>query len=163
MLFWASGIENTIRMLKSIRCDAVLSQHICALLREYRLIRFLTLGGNYHILFKNWRPISSLVRERYRLLRQYWEEVLCSHQCSFLTTQASSILGKERFVLDDVWEESQFLAEMERGLCRALSQKNCRDIGRNRKTEATFFGCLKSNPIWIKLYGYEPYISLISE
>jgi hypothetical protein len=159
MLYWTSGLDKTIRLLKSISCDANLSRHVCALLKEYQLIRFLTLGGNYHILFKNWRPLSSLVRERYRLLCQQWEEVWHSHQNSILIAQAEGHLKQGSYLLEDLWSEGLTLANMERNLGRAFSQKNIRDISLEGTDEQVFFEHLKTNPIWAKTYGDESYSS----
>lgn len=150
MLFWSSGFQNTIKLLKSIPCDTNLSQHVCALLREYQLISLLTLNGNYHILFKNWRPLSSLLRERYRLLLQHWEEVWHSHQNSILITQAASQIKEAS--LDAAWSEGQALADMERNLRRALSKKNTKSFDWGGKDEQVFFQYLKSNPLWLKFY-----------
>lgn len=164
MLCWTSGIDGTIRLLNSIHCDTNLSRHVCALLREYRFIQFLTLNGNYHILFKNWWLISPLIRDRYSLLRQHWEEIVRSHQCSILINRATNNLHESPLVSDNIWEENKVLGEMEMNMRRALSQKNSNSHGWDRdwKNEAGFFLHLKSNPIWTKLYGYEPYTTLDS-
>lgn len=163
LLFWSTSIDSTIRLLKSIPCDTHLSKHVCALLREYRLIQFLSLNGNYHLLFKNWRPLSSLIRERYHMLRMHWEEIIRFHQCSIMITQATCNLPT--FILDDVWAENKALGGIERNLPRALSQKNHKSHGWDWdwNNEKAFFQHLQSNPIWIKLYDYDPYIDRNSE
>lgn len=159
ILCWSSSLDTTIRLLNSIPCNANLSHHVGALLREYRLIQFLTLNGNYHILFKNWRPLSDLIRLRYQLLRAHWEELLRSHQCSIIISQASNYFQNSSLVADDIWAENVALGQMERNLKRALSQENSKSFGWewDWKQEEGFFQALKTNPIWIKLYGYEPY------
>lgn len=157
MLYWTSSPDWTIRLLGSIRCDANLSQHVYALLKQYRLIQVLTLGGNFHILFRNWYPLSSLMRERYRLLCHHWEEVLRSHHCALLTMLAMDPLGHAPYVLNEVMAEIQALAIMESHLLGIMSQENTKSHSRgpNKKEELAFFQYLKSNPIWMKFYGYE--------
>ena len=156
--FWSSGFDLTIRLLDSIPCDSNLSRHICALIREYRLIQILTLNGNYHILFKNIWILSALIRERYSRLRGYWEEIVRSHQAAIIIAKASNITQQDRMMLDDNFAENEALAQMERNLRRAISQENSKSYrwASDREDEASFFQSLKANPIWIKLYGYDP-------
>lgn len=158
---WSFDFGLSIRLLCSIQCDASLSRHVCALLYEYRLIQILTLGGNYHILFKGLWPLSHLARESYCRLRQHWEEVVRSHQGAIIISKASNISSKETLLLDDLWTENESLGDMERNLRRALSQENSSSFGweGDLKREASFFQRLKGNPIWTKFHNYDPYAS----
>lgn len=162
---WSSGFDFTIRLLNSIQCDTSLSQHVCALLREYRLIQLLTLNGNYHILFKGWWPLSNLARESYCRLRQHWEEVVRSHQGAVIITKTSSIFQQDTSSLDELWAENEALRLMERNLRRAISQENCKSFGWtcDWENEHSFFQRLKTNPIWTQFHQEELYDSVYKE
>lgn len=127
-------------------------------MREYRLLHFLSFGGNYHILFKDIWLISPLIRERYQKLRSLWEEIIRFHQADIIIAKASSTkeFNEE---LDTAYTENRALADMERNLRRAISQENTKSYGweRDWKDEASFFKSLKSNPIWTQFHGYDPY------
>jgi hypothetical protein len=157
--YWSAGFDLTIRLLKSIACEASLSRHVCTLLKEYRLIQFFSLGGNYHILFKNLRILSAFVRERYCNLQESWKEVISAHQTAIIITQASSLCQQTTSSLKDLLSENEALIAMESNLQRALSQENCNSHGWkwDWENEVSFFQSLKSNPIWTKFYGYDPY------
>lgn len=156
---WSIEFDFTIRILNSIACDANLSRHVCALLREYRLIQFFSLGGNYHILFKDLGILSAFVRERYWKLQKCWKEVISAHQTAIIITQASNLCQQTTSSLNDLLSENEALIEMERNLQSALSQENCKSHGWDWdwKNEESFFQYLKNNPIWTKFYGYDPY------
>lgn len=156
--YWSAGFDLTIRLLDSIPCDSKLSVLIHALVREYRLLHFLSFGGNYHILFKDIWLISPLIRERYQKLRSLWEDIIRSHHADIIIAKASSTkeFNEE---LDTSYTENRALADMERNLRRAISQENTKSYGweRDWKAEASFFKSLKSNPIWTQFHGYDPY------
>lgn len=149
------GFDRAVRLLNSIQCDANLSRHVCALLREYRIIQLLSLNGNYHILFKGWWPLGNLVRESYCRLRNHWEEIARSHQGIILITKASDIIKKDTSTLDNLMAENEALCQMEWNLNRAMSQENSESLGWefDCKKEASFFEHLKVNPIWTKFYN----------
>lgn len=161
MFFWSSNLDMTISFLKTIPCERNISRHVCALLKEYKLIKFLTLNGNYHILFKNWPLIGNFVRERYNSLISEWKEVRHLLQASILTTQAGNVQQVGSSLFDSIWAEIQTLSSMESNLERAILQKNSRSSGWafDTKNEEPFFEQLKFNPIWKKLYSYPPYES----
>lgn len=162
---YSFGFDFTVRLLTSIQCDANLSRHVCALLREYRIIHLLSLNGNYHILFKGWWPLNNLVRESYCRLRSHWEEIVRSHQERILITKASDITHQDTTTLDNLMAENEALGQMERNLSRALSQENSESFGWewDWKREASFFQRLQANPIWTKFYNYDPYASVSDE
>ena len=152
VLYWATSPHQTIQLLKSISCDANLSKHVCALIKQYQLLRFFSFGGSYNIIFRNRHPFSSLTRRNYQLLCSHWKEALHALQSSILTAQAGAYL-KPLDALDVFWTESQILATQEWNLARALSQKSGASNS-DRKNEALFFESLDSNPIWKKIYGH---------
>lgn len=158
---WTVDFDFTIRLLNSVPCDARLSRHVCALLREYRLVKFLSLNGNYHILFKDIWILSSIVRERYSMLRAHWEEVICFHKAAIAIANASNLSqqGQSSLLMDAILEENKALCEMERNLKRAVSQENSKSHGwqRDYENEATYFMKLKLNPIWTQFYNYDSY------
>lgn len=149
-LFRSSSNETTIDLLKSIPSDANLRKQITSLIWEYRLINFLTLNGNYHILFKNWKPLSSLIQERYLQLSYHWEKIWRAHQCAILTAKASNHDSSQ---LDNAWSEGQSLSDMETNLSRTLSKHNSQSSGWRDGDEIAFFRKLQSNPIWVKLHN----------
>lgn len=162
---WSTSIDLTIRLLNSIPCDANICRYVCALVREYRLVQFLSLNGNYHILFKNFKIISPLVRERYCKLQKYWKEVISSHQTAIIIAKASNLTQQEISLLDDIWKENELLIERERNLQRAISQANSESYGWewDWKKESSFFQRLKTNPIWAAFYNYDPYTNQNNE
>lgn len=155
--YWSSGFDLTINLLDSIPFDSKLSSYIRALIREYRLLHFLSFGGNYHILFKGWF-ISNLIRERYKKLRSIWWEIICYHQAVIIIAKSSSTIESNEG-LDIAYTENRAVADMERNLERAISQENSKSFGWDWdwKNEASFFKILKSNPIWTQFRGYDPY------
>lgn len=157
MLFWATNPSRTIELLKSITCDAKLSNHVCTLLRHYKLLMLFTLNGSYSILFKNWFPFSGLARWQYRQLCMHWREVLWSCRDSVVIAEATGCFGQTPGSFDEIWKEIEILLEMESNLDSALSQENIHSFRwkRDNEEEAVFFQHLTNSSIWKRYYGCE--------